>query len=252
MLNILAQILDGPLPKPPRVLLYGTEGVGKTTFASKAPRPLFLDTEDGLGQIAARRLPITSWSTLPAALDAILRHKESICDTLVIDSLDAAERMLHRHICEQRNVATIDHVDGGYGKGYTLAAAEWHRMLQQLDALRQRGILILLIAHSTIVRFEDPEHPAYDRYQPRLHKTVTAMTCEWCDVVAFAHQPITVIADNSRARAKTQQQRALRVCGGAACIAKNRYGLTADLPLEWSAFQKAIRYEPADAVSASR
>ena len=107
--------------------------------------------------------------------------------TVAIDSLDWLERLVWDHVCRRESTATIEKVGGGYGKGYTLALDYWRKLIDKLGNLhRDRGMMIFLIAHAKVEKFEDPEAPAYDRYSPRLHKHASAIITEWCDAVLFA------------------------------------------------------------------
>lgn len=40
------QVTSGVIPAPVKVVLYGPEGIGKSTFAAQFPDPVFLDTEE--------------------------------------------------------------------------------------------------------------------------------------------------------------------------------------------------------------
>jgi hypothetical protein len=207
---------------PPRVMLYGVEGIGKTTFGASAPKPIFVLTEDGLGDLDVAHFPLAK-------------------------SYDDVRRAL----CVEHNVSTIERVDGGYGRGYVAALKVWREVIGILDEIRaQRRMITIGIAHAKVERFEDPESPAYDRYSPRLHKTSAALVTEWMDAVLFAHWRYAVRTETGNfgktrgvaVASRTDCERVIRVSGGPTCVAKNRYGLTGELPLSWDAFAKAIGY----------
>ena len=146
--------------------------------------------------------------------------------------------------------SSIEKVDGGYGKGYVHALTHWRKILDRLAALRDdRGMMVVLLAHAKVEKFEDPEAPTYDRYSPRLNKHASALLAEWCDAVLFATRKIiTRTEDGSFNRSRTLAsgqgrnggERILRCIGGPSCIAKNRYSLPAELPLSWPALMEAI------------
>ena len=150
----------------------------------------------------------------------------------------------------QYNVNSIEKVDGGYAKGYTHALTYWREIVGHLNALRNaRGMVILLIAHSKVERFEDPESSPYDRYGPRMHKHVAALLSEWADAVLFATRKIRTQSEDAgfgrkrtvaNAIGKDGGERILRCVGGPSCIAKNRYGIVEELPLSWAAFVTAL------------
>lgn len=107
----------------------------------------------------------------------------------------------------------------------------------------KRAMAIILVAHAKVERFEDPEHPAYDRYTPRLHKAACSMICEWVDAVLFAARRMRVDSDTGRAAPVGADggERVLRSNGSPACIAKNRYSLPSEMPLSWAAFLDGMK-----------
>ncbi len=249
-MGLLEQIQRGKQPMPPRLVVYGTEGVGKSTFASQAPAPIFVQTEDGLAEIDCDRFPLaTTFDDVTAALSE-LHSEQHDYQTVVIDSLDWLERLIWDQLCRQYNVASIEKVDGGYAKGYTHALTYWREILDGLGRLRtDRGMVVICIAHSKVEKFEDPESSAYDRYSPRLHKHAAALVCEWSDAVLFATRKFRTQSEDAgfgRKRAIAAPigagggERILRCTGGPSCIAKNRYGIADELPLSWATFVDAL------------
>jgi hypothetical protein len=247
-MSMLTQIQRGKASKPPRILIYGTEGIGKSTFGAEAPRPIFIQTEDGLDEINCDRFPLaTSYEQVSAALQE-LRTAEHDYESVVIDSLDWLERLVWDSLCQEYGVSSIEKVDGGYARGYTHALKHWREIINHLNALRnQKGMVVVLIAHSKVERFEDPEAASYDRYSPRLHKHAGALVSEWCDAVLFATRKIRTQSEDAGfnrkrniAHAVGRDERILRCVGGPSCVAKNRYGITDELPLSWSAFIQSL------------
>ncbi|MBC8356592.1 MAG: ATP-binding protein [Planctomycetes bacterium] len=249
-MSMLANVQRGRTPKPPRILCYGVEGVGKSTFGSQAPKPIFVQCEDGLDEIDCDKFPLAdSYDDVAAALMDLRREKHSY-ESVVIDSLDWLERLIWDKLCEQHGVSSIEKVDGGYARGYTHALTFWREIIDHLNALRNvRGMVVLLIAHSKVERFEDPESSSYDRYSPRLHKHASALVSEWCDAVLFATRKIRTQSEDAgfnkkrtiaHALGKNGGERILRCVGGPSCVAKNRYSITEELPLEWAAFIQAM------------
>ncbi len=235
----LGAIARTPERKPPRVLVMGTEGVGKSTFAAGAPSPVFLGPEDGTGRLDVSRFPLPeSWQdVLDAimALDAAHEHK-----TLVIDTLDWIEPLVWRHVCKGASVESIE--DLGYGKGYVKALDEWRLFLSKLERLRARGITVVLLAHTHIKNFQNPEGDNYDRYELKLHTKAGGLLKEWCDAVMFANYE-TVLAQDKRTnrfRGFDTGARLLHTTRQAAYDAKNRYDLPPTIPLNWDDFAGAI------------
>jgi hypothetical protein len=225
-MNLLQQVQRGRSHLPPRILVYGTEGVGCDKF------PLARSFED-----------------VYAALSE-LETQEHGYETVAIDSLDWLERLIWDAVCRRESATTIEKVGGGYGKGYTLALDYWRKLIEKLSNLhRDRGMMIFLIAHAKVEKFEDPEAPAYDRYSPRLHKHAGAIITEWCDAVLFATKRFTTRTEESgfgRQRAIAAPigaaggERILKTVGGPSCVAKNRYRLKPEIPLAWDAIVGGI------------
>lgn len=249
-MNLLSAIETGRQQVPPRILLYGREGVGKSTLGAQAPAAVFIPTEDGLGQIDCHRFPLAeSFEDVLSALAALYTEQHEY-QTAVVDSLDWLERLIWDAVCRDYGAKSIEKVDGGYGKGYVHALAYWRRFVDGLCALyKERRMIVLLLAHAKVERFEDPESSAYDRYSPRLHKHAAALLTEWVDIVAFATRKFRVEREDAgfnrergiaRPIGKDGGERILRTVGGPSCVAKNRYGLPDELPLDWAALFNAI------------
>lgn len=247
-MSLLEQVQCGRSPAPRRVMLYGTHGIGKSTFASCAPRPVFIQTEDGLGEIDCTKFPLTT--TFDAAMRALseLYSDEHPYRTVVVDSLDWLERLIWAEVCRKRNVESIE--DIGYAKGYVFALTQWREFLDGLSALRNDlGMMTILIAHARIERFDNPETESYDRYVPRLHRLASQVIQEWCDEVFFATYKIfTKQSDQGFDRKRTQGigtgERILRTTERPAHVAKNRLNLPEEMPLDWDAYAQHLSPEP--------
>ena len=250
MAGFLSKIQTGRSKKPPRALVYGTPGVGKSTLAAAAPSPIFIQTEDGLDEINCQRFPMAeSYEDVVAQLRELATEQHDF-ETVVIDSADWLERLIFARVCSDFGVSNIEKADGGFARGYTHAVDRWREVLSLLDRLRnQSNMIVILIAHAKVEKFEDPEASPYDRYSPRLHKHAAALITEWCDAVLFATRKIRTKTDDAgfnrkrtiaTAIGKDGGDRVLRSVGGPSCVAKNRYGITEELPLEWAAFMNAL------------
>ena len=239
------RIERGKQPKPRRVMLYGTHGIGKSTFGAQAPRPIFIQTEDGLSEIDCDHFPLaTSYAEVVQSLMDLYTDQHDY-QAVVIDSLDWLERLIWAEVCRERSVRTIE--DIGYAKGYTFAISQWREILEGLDALRnERSMMVILLAHARIERFENPETDTYDRYSPRLHKLASAIVQEWCDEVLFATYRVnTKHIDEGFGRTKAKGigtgERIIRTTERPAHVAKNRLSLPEELPLAWNEYAKFIR-----------
>ncbi len=239
-MSLLEQVHSGRRHRPPRLLIYGTEGIGKSTLASQAPAAIFIPTEDGLDQIECESFPLARSFDNVLSYLAVLSTEDHQYKTVVIDSADWLERLIFDHVCKQYGAKSIERVDGGYGKGYVHALAQWRQVIDALRYLReQRGMIVVVLAHAKIEKFADPESTTFDRFSPRLNKNATALLCEWCDAI--------LLATRERGAAKGEKsggQRILRCVGSPACVAKNRYGLPETLPLSWPALVSGLAGNP--------
>jgi hypothetical protein len=242
----LASITRGKQERPLRAILYGVEGVGKSTFASQAPSPVFLCSEDGTSQLdVARFASPRTWVDVLEAI-RVLTHEEHTFKTLVIDTLDWLEPLCWQHICQQSGKQSIE--DFGYGKGYIAAVDQWRALLTRLDILvRHRRMHVVMVAHSVVKRVDDPQTGAFDRYQMKLHDKSSAVLREWVDAVLFARHEVRVVERNGKARGMSSGNRLLHTTWTAAYDAKNRFDLPETLPLDWEDFEAAVRaHTPAD------
>ncbi len=249
-MNLLQQVTSGRSPAPRRVMIFGTHGVGKSSWASCAPKPVFIQTEDGLGEINCAKFPLaTTFDQVMQALSDLYTDAHPY-RTVVIDSLDWLERLIWADVCRKRNVESIEEI--GYAKGYVFALSQWREFMEGLSALRNdKGMTTILIAHARIERFENPETDSYDRYVPRLHRLASQVLQEWCDEVMFATFRIyTRQMDEGFDRKRNQGigtgERILRTVERPAHVAKNRLSLPDELPLDWNVYAQHMTPAPAD------
>lgn len=240
----LAQLTRANTPKPPRLLVHGVAGVGKTTFAAESNSPVFVQTEDGLGTLPSTHFPLSR--TFEEVIEALvaLYTEDHDFKTVVIDSVDWLEPLVWAKACRDNGWNSIE--DAGYGKGYIAALNLWRQYIDGLNALRDdRAMTVIQIAHTDIKRFDSPEHDPYDRYVIKLHARAAALLQEHSDGVLFANYRISPVkADvgfNKKVnRALGSGERVLYTAERPAFLAKNRYGLPETLPLDWTAFAQAM------------
>lgn len=250
--------------KPPRILVYGPEGIGKNTFAicehapespdsppgAVRPGVIVIQTEDGLGDIPAPAFPLAkSFEEVEEAMGSLYSEEHEF-DTLVFDSLDWFEPLVWEYTCRQNNWESIE--SPGYGKGYIQADNNWRRFFNGINLLRdERNMTIIFTAHQQIVKVEDPELPTYDMADIKLHKRASAIAGEYTDVIlrAMIKTMMTTDASASKSQVKSGDARKLAVTTGQRVIttqprpgakAKNRYHLPAELPMDWQAFSAAM------------
>lgn len=221
------EISSGKIQKAKKVVVYGLEGVGKSTFAAQFPEPLFIDTEGSTSSMDVKRLPKpTSYEMLKQEIEFIKATKP--CKTLVIDTIDWAESLIIEHLCKANNKSSIEKF--GYGAGYVFLKEEEGRFLNLLEEVISEGINVVLTAHAQIRKFEEPnESGSYDRYELKLGKKTSSLSSplfkEWADMVLFVNYQ-TFVQKDENGKAKAAGGRRMMFTTHHPCWdAKNRYGL---------------------------
>jgi hypothetical protein len=216
------------------MLIYGPEGVGKTTLAAKFPLPVFLQTEDG----CPGKLNINTFGTLDSyklvreAL-SFLASEPHEYRTIVIDSLDALEPLIWRDVCATQGWSSIE--SPGYGKGYIVVDSWWLDIHAGLNFLRRElGMMVVLLAHSAIETINDPRAASYTSYQLRLHKRARGLVQDAMDFIGFLAPDLNIQTEDAgfgkkRTRADGGSTRWLHCEGRPSFTAKNRYGLPAKI-----------------------
>lgn len=232
------KITRGIQPKPLKVVVYGPEGIGKSTFASMFPDPLFIDTEGSTARMdVARTETPTSLAMLMQILTEV-RDNPPGCKTLVIDTIDWAERLCTQAVCAKNGKTGIE--DFGYGKGYSYIYEEMGRILNLLNDIWERGMHIVITAHAAIRKFEQPdEMGAYDRWELKLINSPKCNSCamvkEWADMVLFAnYKTYAIAADKDGKKMKARGgERVMYTSHNPCWDAKNRFGLAPELPFDF-------------------
>lgn len=236
------KISSGIKKRPYFILLYGSDGTGKSTFAGDAPSPIFIGPEKGSSHLnVSRAEDINSWEDVVKSVHYLSTQPHDF-KTAAFDSLDWLEPLLWDHICKQENVKSIDEAFGGFGKGYNYALNLWGDFIKSLEQLRDKGLNIIAIAHAQVKTFNDPNQQLpYDRYMLKLNDKAAAKWREAVDVVGFANFEDTVFKLNKtdrKAKATGGEIRKLYVERRPAFDAKNRLGLPPELALSWSEFDR--------------
>ncbi|HJB83083.1 MAG TPA: ATP-binding protein [Candidatus Mediterraneibacter intestinavium] len=240
------EITRGKIEKAKKVVIYGPEGIGKSTFASHFPDPLFIDTEGSTDSMDVARLPRpTSWTLLLEEIDYI-KKTPGVCRTLVIDTIDWAEQLCVEHICDKHNKSGIE--DFGYGNGYVYTKEEFGRFLNRLTDVIEAGVNVVLTAHAQLRKFEQPdEMGAYDRWELKLGKKTQSQTSplvkEWADMLLFCNYKTHTVAVDDKGKKKKAMgggKRVMYTSHHPCWDAKNRYGLPDECDLDYSVIQGII------------
>lgn len=251
-------IIKGKIQSAKKIVIYGPEGIGKSTLASRFPEPVFIDTEGSTKDMDVSRFEkATSWQMLLEQVKYVKSHPD-ICKTLVIDTADWAEQMCVEAICQRSGKSGIE--DFGYGNGYVYTKEEFGRFLNLLEEVIEKGIHVVLTAHAHIKKFELPdEMGSYDRWEMKLGKKTSSQTAplvkEWADMVLFANFKTMVynVDGQGAQKGKNKAQGGKRVMYTThhpCWDAKNRYGLPDEIPMEYEAIAHII--EPSKATGISR
>lgn len=213
-----------------RVLIYGTEGIGKSTLATQFPTPLVLDTEEGTSHIDCARVSCPAWEDVMHAIVSLGGDPQGF-ETVVIDTVDWCEKGLIDHVVRKAGKRSIE--DFGFGKGYTLVAETFGKLLDGLDVLIRRGVHVVLVGHSAVKRVSPPDmSDGFDRYEMKLSKQTGPLVREWVDAQLFCTtQTRLVEGKDGRTKASGGKTRVMYAERSAAWDAKNRFGLGEQLPM---------------------
>lgn len=237
-------INSGIIPGAKKIVLYGAEGIGKSTFASKFRDPVFIDTEGSTKNMDVRRFDAPAkWADIFEAIKYV-RANPDCCKTLVLDTADWAEMLCIKYTCEKGGVNGIE--DFGYGKGYTYTQENFKKLLDSLSGIIDLGIDVVVTAHAKMRKFEQPdEMGAYDRWEMKLSKGVAPMLKEWADIVLFANYKTYVIEDDKTKSKKAQGgKRVMYTTHNPCWDAKNRYGLDDCLAFDYEAIRAVVEGDP--------
>lgn len=227
MLNIVTGVEKTPI----KTVIYGAEGVGKSSLAANFPNPLFLDTEGGTSRLNVRRIKISNWDELLATVKEVIATPD-VCKSLVIDTADWAEAFCIDHICAKYRQTSIEGF--GYGKGYTYVQEEFGEFLKLLTKLTEVGINPVIIAHGKPRKFELPdEQGQFDRYETKLTRQVAPLIKEWCDMLLFCNYKTFVVTTENNSKKAQGGKRVMYTSHNPCWDAKNRFNLPDELDLDF-------------------
>lgn len=239
----MIQVTKGKVETAKKVVIYGPEGIGKSTLASNFPNPVFIDTEGSTKALDVARYPeVKNWMDIKAFVEDTINTRQF--STIVIDTADWAERFCIRSVCAKQKVTGIEDIP--YGKGYTYVMEEFASLLDLCNKAIAAGINVIFTAHAQMRKFEQPDElGAYDRWEMKLSKKTAPLLKEWADMVLFCNYKTQVMTDS-----KTQSKKAF---GGKRVMyashhpcwdAKNRYNLPDQMDMEFSQIATLFSVQP--------
>lgn len=242
----MIQVTKGKVETAKKVVIYGPEGIGKSTLASNFPNPVFIDTEGSTKALDVARYPeVKDWMDIKAFVEDTINTRQF--STIVIDTADWAERFCIRAVCAKQKVTGIEDIP--YGKGYTYVMEEFASLLDLCNKAIAAGINVIFTAHAQMRKFEQPDElGAYDRWEMKLSKKTAPLLKEWADMVLFCNYKTQVMTDS-----KTQSKKAF---GGKRVMyashhpcwdAKNRYNLPDQMDMEFAQIANLFSTAPAPA-----
>jgi len=225
------QVISGKIQQAQSILIYGPEGIGKSTLAAQFPKPVFIDCERGTGWMNIDRMPCKSWQDIMDAVKYVKTQKHDY-KTVVIDSADWAERDCVQHVCSQAGKSSLSEFD--HGKGYVKLSDEIEKFLNSLNALIDSGMHVVFIAHSSIKNLDLPdEGGSFDHYEISCSGRVAPLLKEWAAAVLFINYKVQVTeSETGKMKAVGGRKRIIHTQHTAAYDAKNRWGLPDQIPFE--------------------
>lgn len=228
------KITKGKTQRAVRCVIYGAEGIGKSTLGSQFPEPVFIDLEEGTSHMDVARIEDVpkNFTELIALIKEIAA--EPSIKSLILDTADKAEQLAIADVCVNRSVKSIE--DIGYGKGYTYVADNINKLLSALDDVVGAGKNVCVLAHAQMRKFEQPdEMGAYDRWELKLSKKSAPLVKEWADVLLFCNYKTMVVTDDATKSKKARGGKRVMYATHNPCWdAKNRFGLPDQMDMNFS------------------
>jgi hypothetical protein len=231
---------------PPTMIVYGEPGIGKSTFASNAPKAFFIDTEnslkylrEGIVSAGGRVERVRTYEQVLECIDALISQPHEF-RTVVIDTLDWLEQMIHTKICAGAKAGSISDKFNdvvNFGKGHIIAANYAKEITDRLNRLNdERRMAVILTAHNVVKGVNDPDGDGYDRHTLKMHEKFASHFTEWADCVLYAKQD-TVLGTSGK---PLMGEKVFKTCETRGAVSKNRLFLPPKIPMSWAAFIDSI------------
>lgn len=240
-MSLLERAESSKRKRPYYLALYTPPGLGKSTMASEAPNPIFIDTEGGLAHLDVKAFQPKTFDEVLAFVGELLHGKHSY-QTLVIDTLDHMEKLVFQNVCRKEEKAHIE--DISYKRGYIYAVDEWRKLTDLLAQLREK-MHVILLAHAHVKNTKNPMGDDYDRFQMKIHDKASALITEVVDALLFGNYETFTKKEGSKVKAFGDGARIVHTENRPGFMAKNRYGLPITIPLGWNEFVSAAESDRA-------
>jgi hypothetical protein len=241
----MIKVTRGIVPRAKKVVVYGPEGIGKSTFAAQFPDAIIIDVEGSTASMDVARIEPKSWSELLSNVKDITAGLVDVpCRTLVIDTADWAETLCTASVCAQNHWDSLS--SPSYGTGYRVAWEEFGKLMNELSTTVDKGINVVVTAHAAMRKFEQPDEAgSYDRWEMKLQNSpkanIAAMVKEWADMVLFVNYKTIVSDKDKQGKGKAQGGRRVMYTEHHPCWdAKNRYGLPAMMDFTYEGIRQII------------
>ncbi len=244
----MLNITSGRIARPQKIVIFGPEGIGKTSLAAQCPDPVFIDTEGGTAHLDVRRLPKPpTWEELIALIKEVAANP-GVCKTLVIDTADWAEAMCTESVCKKYNQPGIESF--GYGKGYSYLAEEFSRLLLACNEVILAGMNVVITAHAKMRKQELPdEQGAFDRWELKLSKQTAPLLKEWPDALLFLNFKTFVVTTDGNTHKAQGGKRVIYTSHHPCWDAKNRHNLPEELDLCYASIAPIFEAKPAEPIT---
>ena len=237
-------IIKGKIHRPQRVVIYGVEGIGKSTLAAYAPAPLFLDTENGSAHLDVDRVLIETLDDLRAACEMLTQTQHDY-KTVVLDTADNLHRLCIDAICAENNKKTIEEL--AYGRGYVMAFDRFRQVLTLFDNLLFAGLNVVIVSHAKIINISLPDSPEFSKYCIKVSapnkqaEQSRELLKEWCDTLLFCKYDICV--NSAEKKAIGENKRVVCTTSAPAWEAKNRLGMPEVMDMTAEVMRRALNLD---------
>lgn len=241
--DYLSELSSDVKPRPTAAVFYGPPGLGKTSFGAAIPGAVFLidDKEEGIhtlknSGLVDKKIPVfpaaESWADTLGILDSLATGEHNH-RALIVDALGGFERHCHAHVCQTEYRGEWGETGfTSYAKGYEVSLPHWREFLNKLDRLRtDKNMSIMLLAHSVVKPFKNPNGADYDRYMPDVHPKTWSLTAKWADLILFGNYYVETQKEGGRTKGKGGQDRVMYTEFSAAYEAKNRHSLPTEISM---------------------